>query len=210
MAEDSEYISDLDPIIELQPTDSFLVETLDGTKRILFRDFILGQDNVDFYNEIAENSTAIVALSSEVLTLSADVATLNIEVASLSSSYIDSTKYGFAYFTLDTSGSLSINAKSSNISSISLTDGGSRVQISTSAVIDFTQAAINLNISPAISASAFTAAFLTSLPLIESRTTGSFKVGRFLTSLTPLSSYSYSGSSTVIRDLEFNIQFRYN
>jgi hypothetical protein len=210
MAEDSEYISDLDPIIELQPTDSFVIETLEGTKRILFRDFILGQDNVDFYNEIAENSTAIVALSSEVLTLSAEVTSLNAEVISLSASYIDSTQHGFAYFILDTSGSLTIFASSSNINSISLTDGGSRVQISTSAVIDFNQAAINLNISPAISASAFTAAFLTSYPLIDSRTSGSFKVGRFLTSLTPLSAYSYSGSTTVIRDLEFNIQFRYN
>jgi len=210
MAEDSEYILDLDPIIELQPTDSLVIETLEGTKRILFRDFILGQDNVDFFNEIVDNSTAIVSLSSEVLSLSADVATLNTDVIALSASNNTSTQYGFAYFVLDTSGTLYINASSSNISSIVLTDGASRVQINTSYVIDFTLAAINLTISPSISASVYTAAFLTSFPLIDSRTSGSFKVGRFQTSLTPLTAYNYSGSSSPIKDLEFNIQFRYN
>ena len=72
MAEDTVYISDLDPILELAPTDSFVVETLEGTNRILFRDFILGPDNVSFYEEVAANTIAIISLSSDVLTLDED------------------------------------------------------------------------------------------------------------------------------------------
>ena len=84
---DSEYISDLPAIIELQPTDSFIVETLEGTKQILFKDFIIGPDNVSFYTEVVQTQEDLLTLSLQVSELSSSVSTLNVAVTALTAGY---------------------------------------------------------------------------------------------------------------------------
>jgi len=83
-AENETYISDLDQIIEIKPADSFIVETTEGTKRILWQNIIIGQDNVDFYNLITQNQVDVLALSSSVTSLSSTQETLVNDVQALS------------------------------------------------------------------------------------------------------------------------------
>ena len=177
MAEDTVYISDLDPILELSPTDSFVIETLEGTNRILFRDFILGPDNVSFYEEVAANTIAIISLSSDVLTLDADVTNINTGLTGLSAAYDETVKNGFCYLSLDGNGTLEVIAKSSNIQSVITTDGTSRVEITTSSTIDFTTATINVTLNDPVSSNALSQDFVIFTPVIDGRGNNSFKVG---------------------------------
>lgn len=177
MADDTEYISDLDPVLELAPTDSFPVETLEGTKRIMFKDFILGPDNVSFYEEVAADSIAIVALSSYALSLESSITNINSGLTGLSAAYNEAIKSGFCYVTLDTTGTLFNEASSSNIASIILTDGGSRIQITTTGNFNLDNASIVVTLDNSISASDSTEDFNSYLPIIDSRTANSFKVG---------------------------------
>ena len=118
MADDTAYISDLDPILELSPTDSFVVETLEGTFRIQFKDFIIGPDNVSFYEEIATNTLAIIALSAEVTAQNDDIASINSGLTGLSAAYNEAVKSGFIYATIDSAGTLQVQASSSNVASV--------------------------------------------------------------------------------------------
>jgi hypothetical protein len=177
MAEDTVYISDLDPILELAPTDSFVVETLEGTNRIMFKDFILGPDNVSFYEEVAANTLAIFSLSSDVLTLDADVTNINSGLTGLSAAYSETIKNGFCYVSFDINGTLSILASSSNISSIVTTDGGSRIKIISNSISNLDIASINVTLNDPISSSDFTDDFLTYTPIIDGRTASYFYVG---------------------------------
>lgn len=177
MADDTVYISDLEPILELAPTDSFVVETLEGTKRIEFKDVILGPDNVSFYEEVAANSLAIVALSSDVLDLDASVTNINSGLTGLSAAYNESIKSGFCYVTVDSSGTLSIEASSSNVTSVILTDGGSRIQLTCANNINFSDASVNVTLNDTVSASTFTDDFISYAPLIDNRSGNVFKVG---------------------------------
>ena len=177
MADDTEYISDLDPIIELAPTDNFVVETLEGTKRIQYKDFIIGADNVDFYEEIAANTLAVIALSSDVVALDADVTNINSGLTGLSAAYNEAIKSGFCYVTLNDLGTLNIVASSSNVSGIILTDGGSRIQITTVANTNIDTGSINVTLNDSISSSTLTSDFLVYTPVIDARSTTSFKVG---------------------------------
>lgn len=177
MADDTEYISDLEPILELAPTDSFVVETLEGTKRIVFRDFILGPDNVSFYEEIASNSLAVVALSSDVLDLDASVTNINSGLTGLSAAYNEAVKSGFCYVTLNSVGTLVLVTSSSNVLGVTLTDGGSRIQITGANNIDFTKAAINVTLNNTISSSSFTDDFISYTPVIDDRSGNIVKIG---------------------------------
>lgn len=177
MADDTEYISDLEPILELAPTDSFVVETLEGTKRIIFRDFILGPDNVSFYEEIASNSLAIVALSSDVLDLEASVTNINSGLTGLSAAYNEAIKSGFCYVTLDTAGTLTVETSSSNVLGVILTNGASRIQLTCANDIDFTDASITVTLNNSISASNLTNDFVVFSPIIDDRNSNTFKVG---------------------------------
>jgi len=177
MADDTVYISDLEPILELAPTDSFVVETLEGTKRIEFKDVILGPDNVSFYEEVAANSLAIVTLSSDVLDLDASVTNINSGLTGLSAAYNEAIKSGFCYVTVDSSGTLSIEASSSNVTSVILTDGGSRIQLTCANNINFSDATVNVTLNDTVSASTFTNDFISYAPLIDSRSSNVFKVG---------------------------------
>ena len=177
MADDTEYISDLDPIIELANTDNFVVETLEGTKRIQFKDFILGPDNVSFYEEVAADTLAIISLSSDVVGLDADVTNINSGLTALSAAYNEAVKSGFCYVSLDVAGTLSIIASSSNVTSVALTDGGSRIQITTSANTNLTKAPVNVTLDNPVSSSLVTQDFISYQPIIDGRTTTSFKVG---------------------------------
>jgi hypothetical protein len=177
MAEDTVYISDLDPILELAPTDSFVVETLEGTNRILFRDFILGPDNVSFYEEVAANTIAIFSLSSDVLNLDADVTNINSGLTGLSAAYDETIKNGFCYLSLDDTGTLVVIASSSNIQSVITTDATSRVQITTTSPIDFTKATINVTLNDPVSSTAISEDFVIFTPVIDDRNTSTFKVG---------------------------------
>lgn len=177
MADDTEYISDLEPILELAPTDNFVVETLEGTKRIEFKDFIIGPDNVSFYEEVASNTLAIVALSSDVLDLDASVTNINSGLTGLSAAYNEAIKSGFCYVSIDANGTLTALASSSNVSSIVSTDGGSRIQITCNGITNLNIASINVTLNNTISASSSTDDFLTYSPIIDTRTTTSFKVG---------------------------------
>jgi hypothetical protein len=177
MADDTEYISDLDPILEVAPTDSFVVETLEGTRRIEYKDFILGPDNVSFYEEVAANTLALIALSSEVTTLNEDVVTINSGLTGLSAAYDEAIKSGFCYVNFDSAGTLSVIASSSNISSIIATDGGSRIQIISNNELNFIKSSINVTLNDSISASVWTSDFLVYTPVIETRDSTSFKIG---------------------------------
>ena len=177
MADDTEYIDDLDPILELAPTDSFVVETLEGTRRILFKDFILGSDNVDFYEEITANTVAVVALSSEVLALDTDVTNINSGLTGLSAAYNESIKSGFLYATINAAGTLTISSSSSNIASVILTDGGSRILVTAVSDLSLNNAAINVTLDDSISASSVTDNFISYTPIVDNRTSTSFKVG---------------------------------
>ena len=176
MAEDTVYISDLDPILELAPTDSFVVETLEGTNRILFRDFILGPDNVSFYEEVAANTIAILSLSSDVLTLDEDVTTINSGLTGLSAAYEETIKNGFCNLIL-TNGTLEIKGKSSNIQSVITTIGSTRLEITTSTPIDFETATINVTLGNSISSNNLTQDFVVFTPIIDGRSPGVFTVG---------------------------------
>ena len=176
MAEDTVYISDLDPILELAPTDSFVVETLEGTNRILFRDFILGPDNVIFYEEVAANTIAIISLSSDVLTLDEDVTTINSGLTGLSAAYEETIKNGFCNLIL-TNGTLEIKGKSSNIQSVITTIGSTRLEITTSTPIDFETATINVTLGNSISSNNLTQDFVVFTPIIDGRSPGVFTVG---------------------------------
>lgn len=176
MAEDTVYISDLDPILELAPTDSFVVETLEGTNRILFRDFILGPDNVSFYEEVAANTIAIISLSSDVLTLDEDVTTINSGLTGLSAAYEETIKNGFCNLIL-TNGTLEIKGKSSNIQSVITTIGSTRLEITTSTPIDFETATINVTLGNSISSNNLTQDFVVFTPIIDGRSPGVFTVG---------------------------------
>jgi hypothetical protein len=177
MADDTEYISDLEPILELAPTDSFPVETLEGTKRIEFKDVILGPDNISFYEEVATNTLAIVALSSEVLDLDASVTNINSGLTGLSAAYDEAIKSGFCYVSFNDAGTLTVLASSSNVAGIISTDGGSRIQITGNNVSNLIFASINVTLNNNISASTSTDDFLTYTPVIDSRTSNTFKVG---------------------------------
>jgi len=177
MADDTEYISDLDPILELAPTDNFVVETLEGTKRIEYKDFIIGPDNVSFYEEVASNTLAIVALSSDVIDLDASVTNIDSGLTGLSAAYNEAIKSGFCYVSFDVNGTLSTLASSSNVSSIVSTDGGSRIQITCNGITTLDIASINVTLNNTISASNLNDDFVTFSPVIDSRTTSSFKVG---------------------------------
>jgi hypothetical protein len=177
MADDTEYISDLEPILELAPTDSFPVETLEGTKRIEFKDVILGPDNISFYEEVATNTLAIVVLSSEVLDLDASVTNINSGLTGLSAAYDEAIKSGFCYVSFNDAGTLSVLASSSNVAGIISTDGGSRIQITGNNVSNLIFASINVTLNNNISASTSTDDFLTYTPVIDSRTSNTFKVG---------------------------------
>lgn len=177
MADDTEYISDLEPILELAPTDNFVVETLEGTKRIEFKDFIIGPDNVSFYEEVASNTLAIVALSSDVLDLDASVTNINSGLTGLSAAYNEAIKSGFCYVSIDANGTLTALASSSNVSSIVSTDGGSRIQITCNGITNLNIASINVTLNNTISASNLNNDFITFSPVIDSRTPTSFKVG---------------------------------
>lgn len=177
MADDTVYISDLEPILELAPNDSFVVETLEGTKRIEFKDVILGPDNISFYEEVATNSLAIVVLSSEVLDLEASVTNINSGLTGLSAAYNEAIKSGFCYVSFNDAGTLTVLASSSNVAGIISTDGGSRIQITGNNVSNLVIASINVTLNNTISASTSTPDFLTYTPVIDDRTSNTFKVG---------------------------------
>lgn len=211
--ESTTYIQDLDPVLELQPTDSFVVETLDGTRRILFKDFILGQDNVDFYEEIAQNSLDILSLSAEYTTLDTSLSVLSTNVNTLSASVSNSLNYGFCYITFNNVGTMSIVSSSSNVSNVTNTDGGSRVKVELSGSLDIDLGSINVTVDTSLSASNTTTAFELYSPLITDRNTSDFKVGinncvfgGYTSSLSAVN----LGNSLPIKSNGINISFRYN
>ena len=179
MAEDTVYITDLDPILELSPTDSFVVETVEGTARILFKDIILGPDNVSFYEEVAADSLAIAVLSSEVVTLNEDATNINSGLTALSAAYSEAVKSGFCYLTFDSTGTMFIAASSSNIASILVVDSGTNILITTVDSFNFDEASINVTLDSPVSANALSNDFIAFSPIIVagSRTPNSFKVG---------------------------------
>jgi len=214
MATELIYINDLDPVVELQPTDNIVVETIDGTKRILFKDFILGQDNVDFYEEVAQNSLDIISLSADYSTLSTSVSVLSTNLISLSASVDESFKYGHCYVTFDSAGTMTKVISSANISSITNTDAGSRVyvQVLNTSGIDFTKSSINVTLDTTLSASSDTTAVQTYAPFISDRSTFSFKIGisNYITGgFTPALSASNLGFNIPIKSNGINISFRY-
>lgn len=214
MATEQTYIGDLDPIVELQPTDNLVIETLDGTKRILFKDFILGQDNVDFYEEIAQNSLDILSLSAEYSTISTSVSVLSTNLDSLSASVNTSLKYGYCYVTFSNVGTMTIETKSSNILSIESVAAGSKFLITADEDynVDFETAAVNITLDTTLSASVETTAFQLFSPYIAERAGNELQIGisntifgGYTTSLTARN----LGESLPIKSNGINVSFRY-
>ena len=142
----------------------------------MFRDFILGPDNVSFYEEVAANTIAIISLSSDVLTLDEDVTTINSGLTGLSAAYEETIKNGFCNLIL-TNGTLEIKGKSSNIQSVITTIGSTRLEITTSTPIDFETATINVTLGNSISSNNLTQDFVVFTPIIDGRSPGVFTVG---------------------------------
>ena len=46
-------ISDLDPGMEIVRGDKLLIETSNGTKLLDFKDFVIGPENISFYDQIS-------------------------------------------------------------------------------------------------------------------------------------------------------------
>ena len=46
-------ISDLDPGTEILSDDKLLIETTNGTKLLNFKDFVIGTDNISFFDKIS-------------------------------------------------------------------------------------------------------------------------------------------------------------
>ena len=139
MADNETYISDLDQIIEIKPADSFIVETTEGTKRILWQDVIVGQDNVDFYNLITQNQVDVLTLSSSVTTLSSTQATIIKDVAALSAADLVRDQYGFCYVELsepDVFNSVTLTNMTSSSNITNITNIGSLLKVEVSNDID--------------------------------------------------------------------------
>lgn len=154
MADNETYISDLSQIIEIKPADSFIVETTEGTKRILWQDIIVGQDNVDFYNLITQNEVDILTLSANQATLSGNQATLTQDVATLSAADIVRDQYGFCYVEIsdpETGSTLSTLASSSNITNISLVNFGQQLRIDLDSNIDVSKISVNTTFNYSVS-----------------------------------------------------------
>lgn len=178
MAESETYINQLPTIIELNPLDTLIIETSDGTKQILFQDFILGADNVDFYNIISQNETDVLSLSTQVVELSATTTTLTTNVSAISASNEARNKYGFCYVEVDNTGSIILTAGSTEINNVELTDAGSRLKIYTTGQnIDFADASVLVTFNYSVSTSSSSTSYLQYSPVIDSRSSDSFKVG---------------------------------
>jgi len=176
-AENETYISDLDQIIEIKPADSFIVETTEGTKRILWQNVIIGQDNVDFYNLITQNQVDVLALSSSVTSLSSTQETLVSDVQALSAADEVRDQYGFAYIEVepDPTRNLITLKKSDNISSI--TTNGTEITITLNdSNIDMEEASIIVTFNYGTSSNQLTSSFQTYTPVVLGRGLGTFKV----------------------------------
>lgn len=216
--ESTSYITDLDPVLELQPTDNFVIETVDGTRRILFKDFILGQDNVDFYEEIAQNSLDILSLSADYSTLNSSFSTLSSSLTTqqdeLSASVDYSLRYGYCYVSFDSSGTMTIQSSSLNIYSIESIEAGSKVLITAEEDYDinFANAAVNITLDTALSASGVTTAFQIFNPYIDSRSDNELTVGisnSIFGGFTTTLSAKDLTSTLPIKSNGINITFRY-
>ena len=185
MADNETYISDLSQIIEIKPADSFIVETTEGTKRILWQDIIVGQDNVDFYNIISQNEVDILTLSANQVALSATTTSLTNSVTALSSDNTLRDQYGWAYVELDDSGNIDSTdtANSLNITNIEtinvIDESGDEVNalLITAPDIDFTSASVCVTLNNPKSASTTTDSFVSYTPKIFSRTNGTLTIG---------------------------------
>ena len=176
-AENETYISDLDQIIEIKPADSFIVETTEGTKRILWQNIIIGQDNVDFYNLITQNQVDVLALSSSVTSLSSTQETLVNDVQALSAADIVRDQYGFAYIEIEpypTRNLLTLK-KSDNITDI--TSNGTVITFTLNDTnIDMTEASIIVTFNYGTSSNLLTESYQTYTPVVLERGSGTFKV----------------------------------
>ena len=83
-------IEDLDIAKEIKIGDNILLETTDGTKLIDFKDFIIGTDNITFYDKISGGeflqTADISALSANVdtnTTILSGISGVNDDIASL-------------------------------------------------------------------------------------------------------------------------------
>lgn len=83
-------IEDLDIAKEIKIGDNILLETTDGTKLIDFKDFIIGTDNITFYDKISGGeflqTADISALSANVdtnTTILSGISSVNDDIASL-------------------------------------------------------------------------------------------------------------------------------
>jgi len=181
MADNETYISDLSQIIEIKPADSFIVETTEGTKRILWQDIIVGQDNVDFYNLITQNEVDILTLSANQLTLSGEVAELSTTVTSITSDNTLRDQYGWAYIEFDELGSITLTTSSQNVESIVAQNvggglGAVKINVPTGTV-NFQNAQIQVTLNFSISGNNFNSNICSLSPAIFERGDDYFIVG---------------------------------
>lgn len=181
MADNETYISDLSQVIEIKPADSFIVETTEGTKRILWQDIIVGQDNVDFYNLITQNEVDILTLSANQVTLSGEVAELTTTVDTLTSDNTLRDQYGWVYVEFDDLGSISSAVSSQNIQSIVAQNVGAglgAIKVTVpSGTVNFANAQIQLTLNFSVSGNPFNDNVCTLTPAIFERGNDYFIVG---------------------------------
>lgn len=181
MADNETYISDLSQIIEIKPADSFIVETTEGTKRILWQDIIVGQDNVDFYNLITQNEVDILTLSANQVTLSGEVAELSTAVNTISSDNTSRDQYGWAYVEFNDLGTISLITSSQNVESIVSENVGAglgaiKVSVPTGTV-NFANAQIQVTLNFSVSGNPYNDNLCSLTPTIFERGEDYFIVG---------------------------------
>jgi hypothetical protein len=101
-------------------------------------------------------------------------------VTALTAGYDEALKTGFATVAINNLGTLTVLSSSVNVANIISTDGGSRIQVSTTgSSIDFTTANIQVTLNYYVSGSSYTNGYSNYSPVIDytQLTTDAFKVG---------------------------------
>ena len=135
-------IEDLDIAKEIKIGDNILLETTDGTKLIDFKDFIIGTDNITFFDKISGGeflqTADISALSANVdtnTTILSGISGVNDDIASLQGQ-VNAALDGLAAFRADINGLSNVELSVNTTASVGVNASGAS---SSSGTIYFTK-----------------------------------------------------------------------
>lgn len=119
-------IKELPEINDVISGDFMIIETSTGTSIIDYQNFLITLDNTTFGDQVVQNSTDILTLSSSFNTLSADLTT---QIDNLSTSTTRANTFVSFSLTDYTSENSPVILKSSNVTSVTLNTSTSAVTI---------------------------------------------------------------------------------